>query len=470
MDELICPHCDDEITELRRTGNKRYSCTGCSKVVKHDLIKPYLEEDAVEVNDMRDEVGKDKEEENNNSNSSSKATDDTNPSMSQSTTPDDREIIRQEGRQGLKRIKKRKLEDWLQSTDGVGGKTLNRVLMVFEEEDMYSEEPDTLFSLLDDELNATSSYINTIVNSVFSPEYDHQDLLQEQGYEPFFAQGGQRQGTGTQDMNRGNNRGQNQNHRQQPTQQGGQAQQQSGGNDLTREEALQMIQAAQSEDDSGSRRRGPATDALDAATEEAIQNMASNMGGFFGMAQNLMENTLMAYFEENPEKLVENMDLIQTFMQDDESSTSTQQQTQSRSQEDEKIDNALDGIREQQGLDTNESGGSTDSSDDNPAFREPSRDNEDTESSNETDESSFEPDPEIMEGGGADPETQGDAPVTQDNNWNTANGAEPNYDEPETQEQDNKTSSNTDNDDTTNKDDGEEDWFDQEFGEVGAEG
>jgi len=462
MDELICPHCEEEVTQLSRTGNKRYPCGNCSRVIKHDTVKPFIEEGVVDVVDKRDDVGKGNSGNSGNSSDSGNSNSDTssqdngggsdgseNP-MGEKGQIDNREIIRQEGKKGLKKIKKRKLKEWLDSTDGVGPKTLNRILMVFDEEDMYSDSPETLFNLLDDELSATSTYINTIVNSVFSPEHDHQDLLRDQGYTPYFSASNSSPNNGGRQMNRGNgnqynSNGQNQNQQNQQAQQ--QSQQQSQG--MTKQEAVEMIKASQESDDGGSRRRGPATDALDAATEEAIQNMAQNMGGLMGTAQRLLESTLMSYFEDNPEKLVENMDLLQTFMEDGNNQQTGNQSQESESKENQKIDDALDGLREEQGLDSN-NGPQTQQQDpveSNPSFRQPEKGASDETVDRQEDEGavdSFEPNDEILNGGGPTPDD--DIGSVEENN----------------------TEDNSNNEPQEAESDDEEDWFDKEFDSVEA--
>lgn len=437
-------------------------CGHCSKVVKHDLIKPYLEEGTVEVDDMRDDVGKKEDKDKKESSSGSNTNSDNSGAnnVTQQSSKSEREIITQQGKAGLEKVKERELEDWLTDIDNVGPQTINRITRVFQNNDTISENPNALFNYLDDELSCSDQLINTLVNTVFAKEREHADLLQSQGFVPAISESGSLQLDGRQSMN-GNNQNSQGQGQQQVHQQGVQPQQQQSGDDsLTTEEALQMIQASK-EDEQGSRRRGPASDALDTATEEAIQNFAENMGGFFGMAQNLMENTLMAYFEDNPEKLIENMDLIQTFMEDDADTNTTTQQTESKSKENQKIDNAIDDIREEKGLEPNSTGNDHSTSDSDPAFREPEQINASEPEAGENNESSFEPDPGVVGGGGSDDETHKDGPVTQDENWNTANGAEPDYDNDETQQ----------NESESNGDDDEDDWFDEQFGdEVEVEG
>lgn len=440
-----CPNCDNEIEELTRTGNKRYMCGNCARVQKYDTIEPYLDE--IDVTDKRDSTGegngKDKAEQS-EPDSPDDAPSDTqqNPVAEDTGQKTEREIIREEGYEGLKRIKERKLKEWLGTTDGVGAKTESRILKVFKEESMYSEEPSTLYNLLDDELSASPSYINTIVNSVFSPEYEHEDLLQQQGYTPFFRNGGQSSQGGRNNMNGGYN-GPNGGNQGGGRQNSGQQQQQSssGGGGMTREEAVEMIRASSESNDQGSRRRGPGTEALDEATEQAIKNMADNMGGFFGMLQRVGEEALVQYFKQNPEKLVENMTLLNAFMNeaeqlDDEPNVSEQ---------DQKVDDAIEdamsgGGSDQESLDdfseASDSFGAPDSSN-NPMSASPDE--------HAGSDSGFEMDPDAMGGGGPSPspperqqeptQTGGNGPHNNDDrNNNSSTGNTSNDDQKEARE------------------------------------
>jgi len=412
---LECPSCETEIEQFSRTGNKRYACGSCARVIKYDTVQPHLDE--IPVNDKRNKGGDDKdnsqtESQQSSSNDSGSDDEQGNPVAAQDSGRTDREIIREEGYKGLKRIKEKKLKEWLATTDGVGGKTESRILKVFREESMYSEEPSTLYNLLDDELSASPSYINTIVNSVFSAEYEHEDLLQQQGYTPFFRNGGQSNQGGRNNMNGGYSSGGGGYQGPGGNQQQGQQQQGGGGNDgLTREEAMQMIQASQQSDDQGSRRRGPGTEALDEATEAAIKNMADNMGGFFGMLQRVGEEALVTYFRENPEKLVENMTLVNAFMNE----TSQQEQDNTPSEQDAKIDSAV-----QQAM---SGGGGSQQVQEDPveshsSFRTPSHNPEPPNNSgpdHSDDDSGFEMDPDVMGGGGSTHDQQLDDKEPQQN-------------------------------------------------------
>ena len=409
---LECPSCDQEIEEFSRTGDKRYACNHCARVIKYDTVEQHLDE--IPVNDKRDDVGSntpDKEEEPEPEPEPDQTSSESqeNPVSNNDAERNEREVIREEGYEGLRRIKERKLKEWLATTDGVGAKTESRILKVFREESMYSEEPSTLYNLLDDELSASPSYINTIVNSVFSPEYEHEDLLQQQGYTPFFRNGGQSNQGGRNNMNggfNGRNGGNQGGGRQNPGQQ--QSQGGGGGGGMTREEAVEMIRASSDSNDQGSRRRGPGTEALDEATEQAIKNMADNMGGFFGMLQRVGEEALVQYFKQNPEKLVENMTLLNAFMNEAEDLDDAP----NTSEQDQKVDDAIEQAM----------GGGGSSSEPVDNFGE-SRDtfSGDTDSFSTTDtandpmsaapeehtesDSGFEMDTDAMEGGGPNPST-----------------------------------------------------------------
>lgn len=426
---FTCQHCDEEPESVTRTGNKRYMCGACSKVVKFDDLNPHL--DDLEVVDKRGGGSDSKSNSANSSNSNNDSSNNSNENVSQdsqgsqeaapeitsNTGKSNRDIIRERGREGLKEIKEDKLKQWLATTDGVGSKTENRILMVFRNEEMYSEEPNTLYNLLDDELNASPSYINTIVNSVFSPEYEHEDLLRNQGYTPFFASGGQGGGgMGAQSMGPGNNRNNGYNSQQQGgggmggQQQGNQGGQQQTGGDLTREDLMTAMQASQEQSEGGSRRRGPGTEAIDQATEEAIKNMANNMGGFFGTMQKVAEEALVSYFQQNPEKLVENMTLLNTFME----SGNGQNQENQPSEQDQKIDNAI-----QQAT---AGGGSSQPQQQESQSSQPFRDSEQVGNERDTtaqtgsdDSGGFEMDTDVMEGRGPGPEPEPDAGVDSEN-------------------------------------------------------
>lgn len=453
---LECPHCEENVDELSRTGDKRYACNHCNRVIKHDTVKSHLDEIPVKDKRKKNKEDKDDDSEEQEEVDLSEAAGSNAGSgdgSGSTLTKTNRDIIREEGHVGLKRIKKDKLREWLATTDGVGGKTENRILMVFESDEMYSSEPTALYNLLDDELNASPSYINTVVNSVFGPEYEHSDLLKRQGYTPFFEPGGGRPGPGGNGMNNGFNNNYNQTPNQggqqqqfQPQQQQ-QQQQDSGG--MSYEEALQMIKASKEEDNSGSRRRGPATEAVDQATEEAIRNMAQNMGGFFGTMQQVAEEALLAYFRKHPEKLVENMTLLQAFM----SAGDQEEEEKEEPIENQKIDNALEQAAQNAGI---ADGGTSPQTGSMPTQQQPMATQPGPSGGNpslQNDEQGFQPDLDIMEGGGPDPGTQSDElgghPVSENDG-----------------EQVDDWDFDSDNDDNSDEESEETDEFDELFGDL----
>ena len=54
---MRCPHCKDDISTVTRTGDDRYGCGSCNKIISYSSLKPYLEdsgEAGLEVIDRRD--------------------------------------------------------------------------------------------------------------------------------------------------------------------------------------------------------------------------------------------------------------------------------------------------------------------------------------------------------------------------------------------------------------------------------
>jgi hypothetical protein len=129
--------------------------------------------------------------------------------------------------------------------------------------------------------------------------------------------------------------------------------------------------------------------------------MANNMGGFFGMLQRVGEEALVQYFKQNPEKLVENMTLLNAFMNEAEDLDDGP----NVSEQDQKVDNAIEqamggGGSNQESLDdfsdASDSFGAPDSSN-NPMSASPDE--------HAGSDSGFEMDPNTMEGGGPSPST-----------------------------------------------------------------
>lgn len=330
-----CPHCDNEIDTVGRTGEKRYTCSSCSKVLKYDeYVAPNLND--LEVIDKRGNSNSDQED------SSNKEQDEKMDQPNHSLN--ERELIQQRGREGLKEVKEERLSNWLSMTDGVGGTTENRIIMVFNSDKTYRENPNALYNLLDEELSSSASYINTIVNQVFAPEKEHEDLLKDKGFRSYLGQNNATSGAqynqphnnqgpsmSMEGMNSQGYNQQNQNH-QQPQQQGG------GGDSLSREEAVELVAAAtQTEQGDGRGIGQTASEGLNQATEEAIQNLATNAGGFFSAGQKFLEEALIGYAKKNPEKIVDNMDMFQTLMNMNENEPEPQ-----TNEQDQKVDDAVE--------------------------------------------------------------------------------------------------------------------------------
>lgn len=245
----------------------------------------------------------------------------------------ERELIFQSGTEGLKQIKKDRLQNWLDNTHGVGGQTESRILMVFERNESVHSSPHVLYNLLDDELNASASYINTMVEDIFAPEREHEDVLSNQGYTPWFRRSGTSQpsaqmgmGQGGMSMNQGGmgrNQGgmgyqssgggmrQQNGYSQGPQQMGGRQGQHAQNNEYTEREreleyALQQEMMGDMEED----QRNALVSGLSDATDEALREMASNVGGLAGTFQRVVDEALVQYASDNPEWVIENMGVL----------------------------------------------------------------------------------------------------------------------------------------------------------------
>ncbi|EGQ44086.1 MAG: hypothetical protein J07AB43_01450 [Candidatus Nanosalina sp. J07AB43] len=370
MAVMECPHCDKSIDSLTRTGEKKYSCGECNMVIKYDSIRPHLDE--FEVTDKRG--GGSSNDSSNNSNNSGSGSQSTANQPGAGQRPDhpssqtERERIYQRGTDGLKQIKKERLKNWLSTAEGAGAQTEERISMMFDRNESIHNNPNVLYNLLDDELSASPSFINTMVQDVFQPEQDHEDLLQSQGYQPWHKRGGQTpnqsqqrnvggpmNATGSTGFNP--NQGQQQSGRQSQNQQQSQGQPQqsnsqgsSQSNDtLTREEAEMMmnqaVQRASQQD-----QRNALMSGLSDATDQALQEMATNVGGLAGTVQRVIDEALVEYARQNPEWVIENMDILQKVMGATEDAAGEgNQRKQDQPEEDKKVDNALDGIMNDDG-------------------------------------------------------------------------------------------------------------------------
>lgn len=370
MGVMGCPHCEEDIDSLTRTGKRKYSCGQCNMVIKYDDIEPHLDE--FNVVDKRGDNGS------SNSGGGNSGNDTQSPQVNapqatpgggkqniqEDTQTKERELIYQRGTAGLKQIKRERLKDWLANSEGVGAQTEQRILMVFDRNETVHQNPDVLYNMLDDELSASASYLNTMVQDIFTPEEEYSDLLESQGYTPWFN----RRATGSsQQQNRGfggpmnptGNTRFSQGGGPQPQQQTQQSQQQSsqpqqtqesqsqGDDSLGREEAeVMMRQAMEQANDSG--QRGALLDGLSDATDEAIREMASNVGGLAGTVHRVVDEALVHYARENPEWVIENMGVLQKVLGAAEDMPNTSGSEESKqAKEDEKVDNALSAISEQ---------------------------------------------------------------------------------------------------------------------------
>jgi len=358
MAVMTCPHCEEGIDKIIRTGEQKYPCSSCNMVVSYDDVEPYLDE--LEVDDKRGNSG--------NNNAPPKMTDDLPPppagggedqSNTQSTTAqqpptnsggiNEREKIYQRGTEGLKQIKKGRLKNWLGHTDGVGAQTEQRITMVFNRNESVHKNPHVLYNLLDDELNASASYINTMVQDIFAPEEEHSDLLQSQGYTPWFNRGGpsgggqQRGGFGG-PMNATGSTGFNPNGQQQQPQNQQQPAESMGDENLSRSEAEVMMRQAMDQANQNNQ-RGALMDGLSDATDEAVREMASNVGGLAGTVHRVIDEALVNYARENPEWVIENMGVLQKILNATEDMDDTGgSSSPSEPEQNARVDNALDNI------------------------------------------------------------------------------------------------------------------------------
>jgi len=339
-------------------------------VIKYDDIQPHLDE--FEVIDKRDSGNSG----GNNGSNSGGNSGSASPQGGQEQMPDEamsggpslseREKIYQRGPDGLREIKKNRLKNWLSNSEGVGAQTEQRILMVFDRNESVHRNPHVLYNLLDDEVGASASYLNTMVQDIFSPEEEHSDLLNSQGYTPWFNRGGNTQNmqqnmgqggpmnaTGASQFSPGNQQGgqqqynQQQQNNQHPNQQNQQQQQQQQQSDMSsdsvsREEAEMMMQQAVNQA-SQQQERNALLSGLSDATDEALREMAGNVGGLAGTVQRVIDEALVEYARENPEWVIDNMDILQKVMGATKDADSDGNQKQA-AEEDKKVDSALDNI------------------------------------------------------------------------------------------------------------------------------
>lgn len=375
MGVMTCPHCEESIDSLTRTGDRKYSCGQCNMVIKYDDVQPHLDE--MEVIDKRGSSGGNNGQSNNSGDSGSgqqvqEQNQAANP-QPQNHSLNEREKIYQRGTDGLREIKKERMNNWLASTEGVGAQTEQRIMMVFDRNESVHRNPHVLYNLLDDELNASASYLNTMVQDIFAPEEEHADLLTSQGYTPWhnragqggnmnqgMGQGGPMNATGATNFSPGNAGMNQQQQQQRGMQQGGQGQQgqpqqqqnQNGGGDsISREEAEMMMRQAVSQSNQEEDRRALLSGLSD-ATDEALREMAGNVGGLAGTVQRVIDEALVEYARENPEWVINNMDILQKVLGATEDMDGGGSSEPEQSEEDAKVDNALDSITGQQSQNT----------------------------------------------------------------------------------------------------------------------
>lgn len=257
----------------------------------------------------------------------------------------ERELIYQKGREGLKQIKKQRLKNWLDNSEGVGPQTENRILMVFERNESVHTNPHVLYNLLEDELTASGSYINTMVEDVFAPEREHEDILSNQGYTPWFrrnnmsGRGGKRQGYsesmgGSMGGQRGFMDGQS---RGQGGQTGG------GESGISRREAEEITRRTIQEANEQGRRNALLTGLSD-ATDEAVREMASNVGGLAGTVQRVVDEALVEYARQNPEWVIENMGILQKILGAANETEEGGEEQDRKAEQDAIVDKALEDI------------------------------------------------------------------------------------------------------------------------------
>jgi hypothetical protein len=334
-------------------------------VVSYDDVQPKLDE--LEVKDKRSQS---KTTESSSDTSTNVQNDSNSNGGSPTHNLNEREKIYQRGTDGLKEIKQSRLENWLGTSEGVGSQTEQRVLMVFERNESVHRNPHVLYNLLDDELKASASYLNTMVQDIFAPEEEHGDLLQSQGYTPYYNRGATQQSqqasggfggpmnaTGSTGFSPGNNQPNQQNQQpQQNTQpqsrqprseseaQSSQAPSTSNEDVMTRDEAEMMMSQAVNQANTENQRNALLSGLSD-ATDEALQEMATNVGGLAGTIQKVVDEALVGYARENPEWVIENMDILQKVLGATEDMPGDgQDQASGQSNHDQKVDNALENL------------------------------------------------------------------------------------------------------------------------------
>lgn len=350
-----CPHCDEDIENVIRTGERRFHCEACNQVVKFDDVEPALDNQDVGYIDRRKEGNTGKKEEGGGGGppqgggggppQQPPPQQQQQPPQQPEREPDhevnERELIYEHGSRGLAKIKEERLNDWLDVTDGVGNKTKNRIAMLFGRNDRYQRDPNALYEMLNDQLKASPAYVNSIVQDVFAPEREHEDLLRDEGYVPWYDRPDGARMQPQQQINRqqqmrggGQQGGGGYNQQQGPSQQ---YNQQAQG--ISREEAMHMMRQAQEAHDEEEDEKGQ-SNGMRMARDKAVMKAADNFGGFFGTMQKVAEEALVEYARKNPEWLVENSDIFMKFFGGRGGPKESEQ-----SPEDAKIDDAISDIQ-----------------------------------------------------------------------------------------------------------------------------
>lgn len=305
-------------------------------VIAFDQVSAHL--DDLEVEDKRGEMESDDDEE----------PEPTNPRDQPQHDMNERNIIYERGEEGLDQIKQERLQSWLQITDGVGAQTLDRIMMIFERNKVFRENPHALHSMLDEQMSASSAYINTMVQDVFEPEREHEDVLRQQGYVPWYHKDlpGGDQAMRQEARGMYNGSGGQQQQQGMMGMQPGQQQPGGGGQGMSMEEAVELIRQSQEDgDEPPPSAREKIKHGMSEATDEAIRNAASEFGGFFSRINEIMMGSIEEYARENPEWIVENLDFLEKLLGEMPDKPSSDMGSES-SDHDRRIDDAVNRIQQ----------------------------------------------------------------------------------------------------------------------------
>jgi len=113
---------------------------------------------------------------------------------------------------------------------------------------------------------------------------------------------------------------------------------------MTRNEAEVMMRHAM-EQTSSEQERNALLSGLSNATDEALQEMATNVGGLAGTIQKVVDEALVGYARENPQWVIQNMDILQKVLGATEDMPGGDSgDGSSKPKQDQKVDNALESI------------------------------------------------------------------------------------------------------------------------------